>query len=125
MSEALDVNSRVTETLDSLTARPDRDRVSGRFVSGTLAAGTTLVRSEQLWASLAPIKADLVATVETDLAASDAAETLRGLISAYAEARLLRSAMFARLVDLGGPVTNKGRQRALYTAYLGALDREM
>ena len=32
--------------------------------------------------------------------------------------------MFLRLADVGGPITTKGRQRALYTAYLGALDRE-
>jgi hypothetical protein len=124
MSESPDVNACVREALDALTSRPDRDRVSGRFTAGTLAAGTTLARSEQMWSALAPLKADLVATVETDLAASDAAETKRGLIDGYAEARLLRAAMFNRLVDLGGPITSKGRQRALYTAYLGALDRE-
>jgi hypothetical protein len=55
----------------------------------------------------------------------DAAETLRGLQDAYCEARLFRSAMFVRLVEQGGPITGKGRMRALYTAYLGALDREM
>ena len=71
------------------------------------------------------MKRELVTTVETDLAASDAAETKRGLIDGYAEARLLRSAMFARLMDLGGPITSKGRQRALYGAYLNALDREV
>ena len=109
MSESPDVNACVREALDALTGRPDRDRVSGRFTVGTLAAGTTLARSEQLWAALAPLKADLVATVEIDLAASDAAATKCGLIDAYAEARLLRAAMFNRLVDLGGPITSKGR----------------
>ena len=28
------------------------------------------------------------------------------------------------LVELGGPITTKGKARALYSAYLGALDRE-
>src|SRR4051794_38946464 len=125
MSEAPDVNACVREALDALTSRADRDSQTGRFTAGTLAAGTTLARSEQLWSALEPLKRELVMSVETDLAAEDAAQTKRGLIDAYAEARLFRAAMFRRVVDQGGPVTNKGRVRALYTAYLSALDREM
>ncbi|MBZ0112745.1 MAG: hypothetical protein K8J08_09800 [Thermoanaerobaculia bacterium] len=53
------------------------------------------------------------------------AEIKAGLVDAYSEARLLRVTMFARLTELGGPVTAKGRTRALYTAYCSALDREL
>ena len=63
--------------------------------------------------------------VETDLGVDgDTATTLRGLIDAYAEARLFRTAMFLRLIDMGGPLTTKGSARALYRSYLSALDRE-
>ena len=51
-------------------------------------------------------------------------ETLLGLIDAHAEARLFRTSMFLRLVAQGGPITTKGKARALYRAYLDALDRE-
>jgi hypothetical protein len=32
--------------------------------------------------------------------------------------------MFARMVEMGGPVTGKGKTRAMFTTYLAALDRE-
>ncbi len=32
--------------------------------------------------------------------------------------------MFARMVEMGGPVTTKGKTRALFTSYCAALDRE-
>ena len=54
----------------------------------------------------------------------DAAATMEGLLSAYAEARLLRHSMFVRMVELGGPITAKGKARALFGTYLKALDRE-
>jgi hypothetical protein len=120
------VEACVREALDALGRRPDRDEQTGRFVPGTLAAGGTLERSEQFWAAVADAKQELLEQVRRDAGLNgDAAETLRGLQEAYAEARLFRSAMFVRLVEQGGPITGKGRMRALYTAYLGALDREM
>lgn len=119
-----DVAECVREALDRLAAVPARGE-GGRFVAGGLAAGKTLERSEAFWSAVAPIKSDLVARVSADGAAQvDAAETLRGLRGAYAEVRLFREAMFLRLVEQGGPITAKGKARALYTAYLNALDRE-
>jgi hypothetical protein len=119
-----DVEDCVREALEVLTSRQQRD--GGRFIAGNTEAATTFARSETFWAAVEPVKRALVATVRADVAADDsAAQTLLGLTDAYAEVRLLRSAMFLRLVERGGPITTKDKQRALYAAYLGALDREM
>jgi hypothetical protein len=118
-----DVDACVREALEALAAKQARDH--GRFTVGNIDAGRTLWRSEGFWAAVETAKRELVASVRADIAADDtAAQTLLGLMDAYAEVRLFRSAMFVRLVELGGPITAKGKQRALYTAYLGALDRE-
>lgn len=117
--------SRVRDALSALAQQPARDPVTKRFVAGTLASGTTLARSEQFWSAVEPAKRELVAHVRTDLAVDDSTvETLLGLIDAYVEVRLFRTSMFLRLVDQGGPITTKGKARALYRAYLDALDRE-
>jgi hypothetical protein len=102
-----------------LLRRPRHDPKTGQFVTDGLAAAKTLQHSEAFWQSVENVKADLVNRIEPDLSAADAAETKRGLIDGYAEARLFRAAMFRRLVDFGGPITSKGKSRALYTAYLG------
>lgn len=116
--------SRVRDVLSALAQQPARD-AAGHFVAGTLAGGTTLERSEQFWSAVEPVKRELVAHVRTDLAVdAGTTEPLIGLIDAYAEVRLFRTSMFLRLVDLGGPITTKGKARALYRAYLAALDRE-
>ena len=100
--------------------------MTGQFVAGNTAAGRTLERSEAFWSAVAAAKAELVARLHSDLAVNgEAAATLEGLVDAYAEARLLRHSMFTRLVELGGPITTKGKSRALYTSYLAALDREV
>jgi hypothetical protein len=101
--------------------------VTGRYILGGLAENSkTLLRSEAFWATVEPAKQALVGRVETQLGlgGDDAPETLAGLVDSYAEARLFRQSMFLRLVDGGGPITHKGRTKALYTAYLSALDRE-
>ena len=94
-------------------------------VKGNTAAGQTLARSEAFWSAVREAKRELLERLRSDLAVDDdAATTLEGLVDGYAEARLLRSAMFLRLVELGGPVTTKGKARALFSTYLQALDRE-
>jgi hypothetical protein len=111
--------------LDELAERPERNE-KGQFVPNGLASAKTLERSEAWWSAVASAKRDLVADVQTDCAVDgQTASTMYGLIDSYAEARLLRTAMFMRLTDLGGPVTTKGKARALYRAYLLALDREI
>jgi hypothetical protein len=119
------ITEHVRGVLTALAQPPARDPVTQRFVAGTLASGTTLARSEQFWSAVEPAKRALVANVRTDLAVDvRTVEPWLGLIDAYAEVRLFRTSMFLRLVDLGGPITTKGRARALYRAYLDALDRE-
>ncbi len=120
-----DVTERVRDALSELAARPARDPVTQRFVGANVGAGTTLARSAQFWSAVEPAKRELVERVRTDLAVDDSSvETLLGLIEGYCEARLFRTSMFLRLVDQGGPITTKGKARALYRAYLDALDRE-
>jgi len=117
--------SALRDVHHDLAQQPAHDPTSGRFIPSGIANGKTLSRSEQFWSAVEHLKRDLVGRVRTDLAADDGtAETLLGLIDGYAEARLFRSSMFLRLVDQGGPITNKGKARALYRAYLDALDRE-
>lgn len=125
-SNPLDPTPTVRTALQDIDSRPERDPETGRWIAGGLGKVTTLEESTQFWAAVAPAKAALAERVALDLAAdSDTATTMLGLIDAYAEARLFRTAMFLRLTDLGGPVTTKGKARALYKAYLAALDREM
>jgi hypothetical protein len=125
MSEHPDINNAVSEALGLIQGRQQHDPATGRFVSGNSAPGTTLERSETFWASVEHVKRELVDRLSAALAVdSSTPETLLGLIDGYAEARLFRAAMFRRLVELGGPITSKGKSRALYTAYLSALDRE-
>jgi hypothetical protein len=89
-------------------------------------ANGTLERSEVFWSAVQPVKRELLEQVRTDSGLNgETAATLAGLQEAYCEVRLFRQAMFVRLVDLGGPITSKGKSRALYTAYLSALDREL
>jgi len=111
-----DVVARVRDAIGSL----------GLGTDPALNAGTTLKRSERFWAAVAPAKRELLERVRVDMGGvEDAPETLLGLQDAYCEARLFRTSMFLRLVDSGGAITVKGKCRALYTAYLGAVDREM
>ena len=120
------VDACVREALDSLQRRSGRDPQTGRFVVANVEAGGTLARSDAFWSAVAGAKAQIVASVCADLGGeSGLATTLSGLIDGYAEARLFRQAMGVRLMEMGGPVTGKGKGRMLYTAYLGALDREM
>lgn len=119
------VEDCIREALDHLASKPANDPATGQFTGSALASGKTLERSSQFWAAVDAAKRDLLASVRNDSGLDgDAPETLRGLQEGYCEARLFRSAMFVRLVDLGGPITSKGKARALYTAYLSALDRE-
>lgn len=85
-----------------------------RFIAGSLASATPFEESAAFWSAIEPAKRELVARVQTDLAVDDTtATTLFGLIRAYVEARLFGTAMFLRLGDLGGPITTKGKARAL------------
>lgn len=124
------VEAAVDGVLDHLAGRGDRDKGTGRFVAGNLANLKSgyrngVIRSESLREAVEGGKAALTEQVRADLGAGDdCPATMAGMIDAWAECRLLRSMMFRRMVELGGAVTGKGRTRAIYPAYLQALDRE-
>jgi hypothetical protein len=116
---AIDVEQHVRSVVEQLTG-PDRP--------AALNAAKTLARSELFWTAIEPAKRELVERVLRDraLTADHCVTTLSGMIEAYAEARLFRMSMFMRLTEgeNPGPVTGKGKTKALYRAYLAALDRE-
>ena len=123
----LGTDGQIRAALDGLLARRnERDR-QGRFTHDNTARLTSLDRSGQLRAALAPLKADMVQRVRVQLGADDddAPETLLGMIDAYCEARLLRSSAFVRMSQLGGFVTIKGKARALLQVWGSAFDREI
>lgn len=120
-----DVSGAVAEAVGRVERREDREPETGRFVAGNTAAGTTLRRSEALWSALAEAKGDLLGRLRSDLAlAGDAAATMDAVLDGFAEASLLRRSLFIRLSELGGPITSKGKTRALVATYFSALDRE-
>src|SRR5262249_12797692 len=110
----------------NLARRPQHDPATGQFVRHNTRAGTTFARANGFWTAIEPAKRELLDRVREAAGGTDhAGETLLGLQDAYCEARLFRVSMFLRLVDSGGPITGKGKTRALYRAYLEALDREV
>jgi hypothetical protein len=95
-----------------------RDAVE-TVTSNALVTGT---RSEQMADALAPAKAAIEADVARDLG-GDIPTTLTRLVSAFSETTLLRESVFMRMA--GEPTTNKGKARALLSAYLQLVDREL
>ena len=106
-----DVVACLREAVERLTAPSPRNR--GQFTIDNTDRAVTYFRSEAFWTAIAPARDLLVARVATDLALTpDAApETLLRLVQAYAEASLFRESMWIRLVECGGPITAKGKQR--------------
>jgi hypothetical protein len=119
-----DVADKLRVVLNDLTQRPTRNAQTGQFVQGGLKPGTTLAHSEVFWTAVEGIKRDLVVRVLSDLG-QDAAEVMLGVVDAYVEARLLRQSTFLRLAEQGGPVTGKGKRRALASFYLAVFAAEL
>lgn len=112
-----DVEACVREAIASLGLGTDPSMNAG--------INKPLARSERLWAAVDGTKRELLDQVRRDAGGiEDAPVTLQGIQECYCEARLLRTSMFLRLVDVGGPVTAKGKARALYQAWCQAVDRE-
>jgi hypothetical protein len=123
-----DVGACVRDAVDALSTRPSRDPASGRFVAGNVDALKTGWTSDALWKALAGVKRDLLASVREDHGGTDdAPTTLLALQEAWVEASLFRRSMFVRMTEgqNPGPITAKGRTKALYAAWCAALDREM
>ncbi|MBZ0089160.1 MAG: hypothetical protein K8H90_02150, partial [Thermoanaerobaculia bacterium] len=115
----------VEVAVSSLVTRDARGP-DGRFVPGNGAAVTHGARSELLLDALAPARRELAARVRADLGLDeqDAPATLDAMIGAFAEASLLRRALFVKLTSAGGPISAKGRVKAAVQVYFNALDRE-
>ena len=110
-----DANAGLRDALASLTGRPE------------LNATVTGERSVVFWRAVEPLKRELLGRVRQDAGGSDdAPETLQALQEAFVEASLFRRAMWLRLAEgpNPGPVTGKGRTKALYQCYVQAIDRE-
>ena len=127
MAEELGANGpNVAECISEALARLSTPSVrdGGRFTPGNVDAGKDLARSVAFWNAVQSARDAIVARVTADHAQS-APETQQRLFGAYAGASLFRESMEIRLIESGGPITNKGRTKALFKAYLSALDREM
>jgi hypothetical protein len=79
--------------------------------SNALKTGT---RSVQMAEALAPAKEAIVEQVTSDLG-GDMPTTLSRLVNAFSETTLLRESVFLRMA--GEPTTNKGKARAMLSAY--------
>lgn len=127
-SDGPETAEAVEEAMDAVQQGPDRDPETGQFVAGNQAATGRRwpARSERFWNEVDAVKRRMVDRLQADLGIEDgeAALTFEGLADAYVEAHLLRVAMFRRMAEQGGPVTGKGKKRAMFSAYLKALDRE-
>jgi hypothetical protein len=123
-AEETENDGRIEQAVSGLLGRSLARDERGRFTFGQV---KNAARSRQLYEALAPLKAETIAAVRVQLAADtdDAPVTLLNAIDAYADAHLLRKAMFAQLAQRGGPITNKGRVRGLLSAWCQFLDREL
>lgn len=122
-----DVPQQVGAALDALAARPVRNEKGQWAKDGEGFSGTTLERSAAFWQTVEPVKQQLIDSVRHDLALEPgaASEAMQGVIEMYVESRLFRTSLFVRLVEVGGPLTSRGKTKSLYRAYLSALDREL
>ena len=122
-AEETGIDGQVRAALNDVLSQPVRND-KGQFVRGILQGGE---HSIELRRALEPAKRAIVQRVCVQLAvnADDGNETLAGVIDAYAEARVMRQSSFMRLSSLDGPVSNKGRQRALVAVWGSFFDREM
>lgn len=89
-----------------------------------LNAVKTGTRSVAVTNLLAPARNAIEEHVITDLGGdSDGLPTTPGrLVQAFSETTLMRQSLFTRME--GEPLTNKGKARAMFAAYLQLLDRE-
>lgn len=118
---------QIADVVAAIAARSSDRDASGRFTKHNAASVKTWRDSTMLKADLAPLKADLVARVYVDLGltADEVPEVMRTCIDMWAEATILRQVAFTRLSQQGGPITNKGRTRALLATWQTAFDREL
>jgi hypothetical protein len=104
----------------------DRDRVTGRFLRGNLAAMITGERSRQFWQAAEASRREMrrAYLAQRGFAREqDAPATLVAAADGAAQAVLLRNGAFERVIEAGGPVTTNDRQRAVVKSWENASDR--
>jgi hypothetical protein len=84
----------------------------------------TGTRSRTVKTLLAPARSEIEQQVLTDLGGDQDGlpTTLGRLVQVFSEVTLLRQVLFQRME--GQPLTNKGKARAMFAAYLQLVDRE-
>jgi hypothetical protein len=105
----------------------DRD-ARGRFRPGNGAAVVSGARSLAFWEAVSDERRRLRAELLASRGFSSEADAPAGLVLAAdgaAQACLLRDASFERLVEQGGPTTDKGRTRRVLLVWQGAADRAL
>jgi hypothetical protein len=102
----------------------DRD-AAGRFVAGNQAALVTGEHSEAFWNAQEGARRAIEAACLSDKGhtVEDAPKALLFAVESISQAVLIRDAAFRRVVESGGPLTSKDRQRAAFTVWQAAVDR--
>ena len=103
----------------------DRDERTGRFVRGNRAALIVGGRSTAFWAAVAGEQDARRAAILRDKGYTngEAPEALRAVVDGAVQAVLLRDAAFTRVIEVGGPLSLRGRNRAVFRVWLEASDR--
>jgi hypothetical protein len=108
----------------ALGPRADRS-ANGRFLPGNRAAILTGKDSVSFWEEQAGARREIAEAVLRDAGhtSDDAPKALELAAQGLAQAVLIRDAAFHRILESGGPLTNHGRARRAFTAWMAATDR--
>ncbi len=119
----IDVHGDTKQALARAAATPGRDAATGRFLPGC--NGYAITGSQRLWSELEPLRADLIERATEELQISKTGAMTRvGLVSAWAEASLLRQCLWHRMMESDGPLTGRGACKAIFNVYIRAQERE-
>ncbi len=109
-----------------LPSGDDGRDTAGRFVRGNQAATITGARSIAFWREAEAAKYELAAAVCRDLGHAgleDAPVTVRQTALGLAQAAIVRDSAWQRLIENGGPLTGKDRERGAHRIWAGNADR--
>jgi len=81
--------------------------------------------SRVFWQAQASVRDEIEQSLIRDAGHTrdDAPEALRLAVSSIAQAAVIQQSAFARLIESGGPLTNRGRQRRAFNVWVAASDR--
>jgi len=112
------------EPCGDIGGETERDE-RGRFRSGNKAAIVVGEHSQAFWAGVEARRREIEDALIADAghARDDAPQALRLVVAGIAEAALLKTSAFERIVASGGPLTSDGRARRAYQVWLSASER--